>query len=114
MPDPEAMKTIQTLIRNAETLAALGALCGARAGEKEANEAISSKLVLSTPRSAKSASAVSIIRLRVARVSLRKVCCSIGLIGERALFHKTSGRRQRVTAQRGYGEDKSERQAAKN
>jgi SAM-dependent methyltransferase len=45
MPYPEALKTIQTLIRNAETLAALGALYGARAGEKEANEAISSKLV---------------------------------------------------------------------
>jgi 2-polyprenyl-3-methyl-5-hydroxy-6-metoxy-1,4-benzoquinol methylase len=45
MPYPEALKAIQGLIRNAETLAALGALCSAKAGAKTANEAISSKLI---------------------------------------------------------------------
>jgi ubiquinone/menaquinone biosynthesis C-methylase UbiE len=40
----DALKTTQGLIRNAETLAVLGTLCGAKAGEKSVNEAISSKL----------------------------------------------------------------------
>ena len=44
MPYSDALKTIQGLIRNAETLAALGALCRAKAGEQVVDEVISNKL----------------------------------------------------------------------
>jgi len=40
----DALKTIQGLIRNAETLAALGSLCGVKACEQSVDEAISNKL----------------------------------------------------------------------
>jgi SAM-dependent methyltransferase len=44
MPFQDAMKSIQELTRNAETLAALGAILSAKAGAGAANDAVSTKL----------------------------------------------------------------------